>query len=109
MPEATRCLVVGLPATCFAGTSLLPEGATAISFAGLVRLSPWPAEVELVVAPLFAADFDAVELMETLAWHGYGKSLRIVAPRLPNRIVVLRELRSQAARHGLALDLVELT
>ena len=38
---------------------------------------------------------------------GYRGVLRIMAPKLPNRQIVLRELRSHAVRQGLTLEMVE--
>jgi hypothetical protein len=68
---------------------------------------PLPDSLELVVAPLFCADFDALEIIETLGSAGYRGVLRIMTPKLPNRQIVLRELRSHAVRQGLSLEMQE--
>jgi hypothetical protein len=54
-------------------------------------------------------EFDALEIIEALGKAGYRRTLRVVAPKLPNRQVVLRELRSHAVRQGITLEMVEQT
>ena len=61
------------------------------------------------MVPLFCNDFDALEIIETLGAAGYRGQLRVVTPKLPNRQVVLRELRSHAVRQGITLEMVEKT
>jgi hypothetical protein len=107
MSEKLRCLVVGIPAASFAEGSIRPDEAASIQFADLERLLPLPVTLELVVAPLFCNEFDALEIAEALGTAGYRGMLRIVAPKLPNRQIVLRELRSHAARQGITVEMVE--
>lgn len=109
MTKALRCLVVGLPEAGFAEGSALAEEAAQIDFAQLPSFIPVPDTVELVVSPLFCPDFDALELLEILGKSGFRKSVRVVAPKLPNRQVVLRELRSHAVRQGITIEIVEIT
>lgn len=109
MVTALRCLVVGIPDAEFAQGSIRPEEAALIGFDDLADYPSLPLTLELVVAPLFCTDFDALELIEALGSRGYRKVLRVVAPKLPNRQVVLRELRSHAARQGITLEMVEAT
>lgn len=106
MSPKLRCLVVGIPHAVF------PEGirtdeAAVVEFATLREQTALPAGLELVVAPLFCDEFDALELIEQLGTAGFRGVLRIVAPKLPNRQIVLRELRSHAVRQGITLELVE--
>lgn len=107
MTTAVRCLVIGIPEATFAAASFRPEEAQSIHYASLADLVPLPEGLDLVVAPLFCAEFDALELIEVLGRAGYRGTLRIVGPKLPNRPVVLRELRTHAVRQGISLDLVE--
>jgi hypothetical protein len=107
MPDLLRCLVIGIPGATFPEAVLRPEEADRISLGDLAAMLPLPATLELVVAPLFCREFDALEIIEALGASGYRGQLRIVAPRLPNRQVVLRELRSHAVRQGITLELVE--
>jgi hypothetical protein len=109
MSKSLRCLAIGLPSASFAEPTLRPDEAASIVFADLPQHVPLPASLELVVAPLFCSDFDALEIIEALGAAGYRGSLRIVTPRLPNRQIVLRELRSHAVRQGLTLEMVEQT
>lgn len=107
MLQNLRCLVVGIPAASFAEGSLRQDEAASISFAQLPDYAPLPAGLELVVAPLFCTEFDALEMIEALGSNGYRGVLRITAPKLPNRQVVLRELRAHAVRQGITLEMVE--
>ncbi len=101
-----RCLVIGIPDAVF------PEGIreeeVAVTTLAALR-ADMPLGVELVVAPLFCDEFDALEVIELLGASGFRGVLRIAAPKLPNRQIVLRELRSHAVRQGITLELVEPT
>lgn len=107
MSQKLRCLVIGIPAATFPEGAIRPDEAASIPFARLGALLPLPETLELVVAPLFCDSFDALELLETLGAAGYRGVVRIVAPKLPNRQIVLRELRSHAVRQGITLEMVE--
>jgi hypothetical protein len=107
MTNGLRCLVVGIPAAVFPEGSVKPDEAASVRFSELAGYSPLPASLELVVAPLFCTEFDALELVESLGTGGYRGILRIVAPKLPNRQVVLRELRSHAAKQGITLEMMD--
>jgi hypothetical protein len=107
MPKALRCLVIGLPQATFPEGAVRADEAAVIGYAELAEHLPALPGVELVVAPLFCADFDALEIIETLGRAGYRAGLRIVAPKLPNRQIVLRELRSHAVRQGITLEMIE--
>ena len=107
MVKALRCLVVGIPNARFAQDSIRPEEAASISYDALPDHTPLSPSLELVVAPLFCGEFDALEMIEALGSRGYRGLLRVVAPKLPNRQIVLRELRSHAVRQGITLEMVE--
>lgn len=107
MVKALRCLVVGIPNARFAQDSIRPEEAASISYDALPDHTPLSPTLELVVAPLFCGEFDALEMIEALGSRGYRGLLRVVAPKLPNRQIVLRELRSHAVRQGITLEMVE--
>ena len=107
MSDKARCLVIGIPAARIAERNLSHDEILSIEFADLPVEGPLPLGLELVVAPLFRTDFDALELIEALGKRDYRGTLRIVAPRLPNRNIVLRELRSHAARQGIMVELTE--
>jgi hypothetical protein len=108
MADALKCLVVGVPATDIPQGSAEADGATFIRFAELPDLFPPPESLEVVISPLFCSDFDALELLELLGRNGFRKSLRVLAPKLPNRLVVMRELRSHATRQGIKIEVIEL-
>jgi hypothetical protein len=107
MPQTLRCLVIGIPEAVFPEWSIRPEAAASIAFAELAQYRARFPALELVVAPLFCGDFDALEIIETLGAAGYRGLLRITTPTLPNRQIVLRELRSHAVKQGLTIELVE--
>jgi hypothetical protein len=105
--QKLRCLVIGIPEAKAAEGSLRPEEFASITLSQIDSLLPLPTSLELVVTPLFSMTFDALEVIERLGAEGYRKALRVVAPKLPNRQIVLRELRSHAARQGITIELVE--
>ncbi len=107
MRQTLRCLVIGIPDAVFPEGSIRPEAAASIVFADLPQYLPRIPALELVVAPLFCRDFDALEIIETLGGAGYRGLLRITTPILPNRQIVLRELRSHAVRQGITIEMVE--
>lgn len=107
MPQTLRCLVIGIPEAVFPVGSIRPEAARSIALADLEQYRPWIPGLELVVAPLFCREFDALEIIETLGAAGYRGLLRIATPTLPNRQIVLRELRSHAVRQGITIEIVE--
>jgi hypothetical protein len=107
MSQKLRCLVIGIPEAKAAEGSLRPEEFASIALDAFDSVLPLPAGLELVVAPLFCATFDALEIIERLGAQDFRKTLRVVAPKLPNRQVVLRELRSHAARQGITIELIE--
>lgn len=100
-----RCLVIGIPDASFPDRLTGTGQARNIALAELSDLLPLPASLELIVVPLFCGDFDALEIIETLGAAGYRGQLRVVSPKLPNRQIVLRELRSHAVRQGITLEL----
>jgi hypothetical protein len=107
MSQKLRCLVIGIPEAKAAEGSLRPGEFASIALDGLDSHVPFPLSLELVVAPLFCKSFDALEIIDRLGAQDYRKTLRVMAPKLPNRQVVLRELRSHAARQGITIELVE--
>lgn len=102
-----RCLVIGIPEATFPEGAIRTDEATSIAHERLADYLPVADTLELVVVPLFCADFDALEVIETLGAAGFRRVLRVVAPKLPNRQIVLRELRSHAVRQGITLEMVE--
>lgn len=107
MSQKLRCLVIGIPEARAAEGSLRPEEFASIPLDDFETQLPLPASLELVVAPLFCKAFDALEIIERLGAQDYRKTLRVVSPKLPNRQIVLRELRSHAARQGITIELIE--
>lgn len=101
-----RCLVVGLPAAGIAERTAHLGEALAIRFADLRHHLPPKPGLVLVVAPLFCPEFDAMDLIDVIGAAGYRGMLRVLAPVLPNRAIVLRELRSHAAGTGISVELV---
>lgn len=107
MSDALRCLAIGIPDAVFPESLTGNGGALSITHDQLATLTPLPASLELVVVPLFCNQFDALEIIETLGTAGYRGQLRVMTPKLPNRQIVLRELRSHAVRQGITLEMME--
>lgn len=107
MPAHLKCIFVGIPSMSFPGDSYLPGEVEAIDPAALQTFTSVPDGLDLVVAPLFGQEIDALEILEQLAGLGYRGTLLVIAPRLPNHQIVLRELRTHAARQGILVELVE--
>ncbi|MBC2835379.1 hypothetical protein [Paragemmobacter straminiformis] len=84
--------------TLLIGEAPGPEGALRIAFAALdsgllARVGP-----ARVICRLFAPEADAMAVAETLAALGWAGRLTVVAPGLPNRAMVQRELQASAGR-----------
>jgi hypothetical protein len=107
MSRQLRCLVIGIPEAKAADGSLRPEEFASIDLADFAAFTPHLTTLEMAVAPLFCKSFDALEIIEKLGSNGFRKTLRVMAPKLPNRQIVLRELRSHAAKQGITIELVE--
>lgn len=107
MAPYPRCLLIGYSLADLQAEGDCPQDALAVSFARLDDIAPGMAEVDLVLAPLVCADCDAIEVIESLGRLGYRGKLRILAPKLPNRQIVLHELRAEALGRGIRVDLVE--
>ena len=59
-----------------------------------------------VVVPLMARGFDAADVVEQLASCGFQGAVWVLAPKLPNRRMVERELKSLAT--GIQIEVIEL-
>lgn len=99
--------MIGIPAATGADANAKPNDVETVSYAATPDFAALPEGLELVVAPLFCEEFDALEVIEALGSKGYRGKLRIVAPKLPNRQIVLRELRAHAVRQGITLELYD--
>lgn len=107
MSASIRCLVIGLPAARIAERNQRLAEAVSIHFSEMPQYIPLPINLELVVAPLFSRDFDALDLIDLIGSKGYRGEVRIVAPILPNRAIVLRELRAHAVRKGITVEMID--
>jgi hypothetical protein len=107
MAKALRCLIIGIPAATASESSVNSAEADLVSYTPLPDFKVLPEGLELVIAPLFCEEFDALEVIEALGSKGYRGKLRIVSPKLPNRQIVLRELRAHAGRQGITLELYD--
>ncbi|WP_431299934.1 hypothetical protein [Tabrizicola sp. BL-A-41-H6] len=105
--EATR-MTIGFGPGAVPSVPAYAEGVTSVAFSDLVHGTVDFANCALVITPLFGPGFDAIELLEQLAETPFCGSVRVEAPKLPNKRLVLRELRSVADRSGITVELVEL-
>jgi hypothetical protein len=99
--------MIGIPAATSTDGGVNSAEADLVSHTSLPDFHVLPEGLELVIAPLFCEEFDALEVIEALGSKGYRGKLRIVAPKLPNRQIVLRELRAHAVRQGISLELYD--
>lgn len=85
-----------------------PSGPVPLSDVTHMTLAELTAEVlkclqpDLIILPLFSADYDATSAIETLLELGYTGRVTVLAPQLPNPRLVERELRGL----GLPLTLI---
>jgi len=100
-------LVIEVPKTVGFGNALpLHVTAVPIMFSALEQKLVSSVAPTKVVAPLMARGFDAAEVIEQLAACGYQGSVWVLAPKLPNRRMVERELKSMAT--GIQVEIIEL-
>ena len=100
-------LVIEVPRTVGFGTAL-PLHVTAIPvlFSALEEKLVSSIAPSKVVVPLMTRHFDAAEVVEHLGTCGYQGSVWVLAPKLPNRRMVERELRSMV--QGIQVEIIEL-
>lgn len=79
-----------------------------VNYADLLRGDVDVGACAVVITPLFGTDFDAIDLLERLSETAFCGNVRVEAPKLPNKRIVLRELRSIGDRCGISVELVEL-
>jgi hypothetical protein len=90
-----------------AAAAIAPVGAQRLDFADMLEMKTDLTNVDLVIAPLMGIEFDAVELIERLVRAKFRGRVKFVSKKLPNREMVLGELRALAAHRGIAVDLHE--
>lgn len=100
-------LVIEVPKT-FGFFNALPVHVTAVPilFSTLEQKLVSSIAPTKVVVPLMTRDFDAAEVVEQLAICGYRGSVWVLSPKLPNRRMVERELKSLAS--GIQIEVIEL-
>ncbi len=100
-------LVIEVPRTVGFG-SALPIHVTAVpvQFSALEQKLVSSIAPTKVVVPLMTRNFDAAEVIEHLGTCGYRGSVWVLAPKLPNRRMVERELRSMV--QGIQVEIIEL-
>ncbi len=94
---AARAIILGFPAN--PPESIAVDGPARIDSVLLATMAP-----DKVICPLFAADYDALVVAQLLTKLGFGGTLVVVAPDLPNPRMVEREIRNQAG--GLKVAIV---
>ena len=100
-------LVVEVPKTV-GFVSALPLHITTVSvlFSALEQKLVSSIAPSKVVMPLMARGFDAAEAIEQLGTCGYQGVVWVLAPKLPNRRMVERELKSMV--QGIQVEVIEL-
>lgn len=85
----TRAIVLGYPAQ--PPESIAVDGPEKIDAVLLATMAP-----DRVICPLFSENYDALVVAQLLTKLGFGGTLVVVAPDLPNPRMVEREIRNQA-------------
>ena len=100
-------LVIEVPKTVSFANSL-PHHVTAVPvlFSALEQKLVSSVAPTKVVMPLMTRSFDAAEVIEQLAICGYQGAVWVLSPKLPNRRMVERELRSMV--QGIQVEIIEL-
>jgi hypothetical protein len=100
-------LVIEVPKTV-GFVNALPLHVTAVSvlFSALEQKLVSSVAPSKVVMPLMARGFDAAEAIEQLGICGYRGVVWVLAPKLPNRRMVERELKSMV--QGIQVEVIEL-
>lgn len=92
-PEAAgppaRAIILGYPAN--PPESIAVDGPEKIDTLLLATMAP-----DRVICPLFSDNYDALVVAQLLTKLGFGGTLVVVAPDLPNPRMVEREIRNQA-------------
>lgn len=84
-----RAIVLGFPAN--PPDSIAVDSPEKIDAVLLATMAP-----DKVICPLFAENYDALVVAQLLTRLGFGGTLVVVAPDLPNPRMVEREIRNQA-------------
>ena len=87
--QPSRAIVLGFAAN--PPESIAVDGPGKIDSVLLATMAP-----DKVICPLFAADYDALVVAQLLTKLGFGGTLVVVAPDLPNPRMVEREIRNQS-------------
>ena len=100
-------LVIEVPKTV-GFVSALPLHVTPVSilFSALEQKLVSSISPSKVVVPLMTRAFDAADVIERLDVCGYQGTVWVLAPKLPNRRMVERELKSMAS--GIMVEVIEL-
>jgi hypothetical protein len=102
-----KCMLIS-PHHDFDRSTLAPVSDTlTLSFAEMLKTTVDLATVDLVITPLVGDGFDALEIIERLGLAKFKGRVHVTAPKLPNRHIVLRELRAVAGRKGITVDMTE--
>lgn len=100
-------LVIEVPKTVGFVTALpLHVTAVSISFAALEQKLVSSVSPSKVVVPLMTRGFDAADVIEQLGTCGYQGDVWVLAPKLPNRRMVERELKAMVK--GIQVEVIEL-
>jgi hypothetical protein len=100
-------LVIEVPKTVgFVAAVPLHVTAVPILFSALEEKLVASVSPSKVVMPLMTRGFDAAEAIEQLGVCGYRGAVWVLAPKLPNRRMVERELKSLV--QGIQVEVIEL-
>ncbi len=85
----------------------LPNQPDILRFAKLQREAVDLSDCCAIITPLFGNGFDALDVIEQLEGKNFRGLLKVLAPVLSDRTVVLEELRAAAGLLEITIDLCE--
>ena len=83
----------------------VPVIAEHVKFAQINEIARDFSQIDQVIAPLFGKGFDGFELITVLAEAGFRGRLSLLGATVPNRGMVLRELRALAEPKGIEVHI----
>jgi hypothetical protein len=94
------------PKTAFApAVHDVPSVMDEVSFTDLLSQGKGLAEIDVMIAPLIGPGFEAIDLIPFLGNAGFCGRLLVRSGTLPDRLMVLGELRAVARAYGFRVDL----
>lgn len=94
------------PKTAFSrAMNEIPSAPQEVSFTDLLSQGSDLADIDVMITPLIGPGFEAIDLIPFLGNAGFRGRLLVRSGSLPDRLMVLGELRTVAKAFGFRVDL----